>query len=37
MLSWINQRRAEWELHFDQLGEYLNTLTKRGGAHGKDK
>src|ERR1700674_3028576 len=23
---WINQRRTEWEQHFDQLGEYLNTL-----------
>src|ERR1700678_402604 len=20
--QWINQRRAEWERHFDQLGEY---------------
>ena len=34
---WINRRRTEWEHHFDQLGEYLNTLAKGGGAHGKDK
>jgi DNA-binding transcriptional ArsR family regulator len=35
--QWINQRRAEWEQHFGQLGEYLNTLVKRGGTHAKDK
>jgi len=35
--QWINQRRAEWERHFDQLGEYLNTLAKAGAAHAKDK
>ena len=35
--QWINQRRAEWEQHFDQLGEYLNTLVKGGGTHAKDK
>lgn len=35
--QWINQRRAEWEQHFDQLGEYLNTLVREGGAHAKDK
>jgi DNA-binding transcriptional ArsR family regulator len=35
--QWISQRRAEWEQHFDQLGEYLNTLVKAGGAHAKDK
>jgi DNA-binding transcriptional ArsR family regulator len=34
---WINQRRAEWEQHFDRLGEYLNTLAKGGGIHAKDK
>jgi DNA-binding transcriptional ArsR family regulator len=34
---WINQRRAEWQQHFDQLGEYLNTLAKAGGADDKDK
>jgi DNA-binding transcriptional ArsR family regulator len=35
--QWINQRRSEWERHFDQLGEYLNTLVKAGGMHAKDK
>ncbi|MEA2910412.1 MAG: hypothetical protein QOJ15_2493 [Bradyrhizobium sp.] len=35
--QWINQRRTEWEHHFDQLGEYLNTLVKGGGTHAKDK
>ncbi len=35
--QWINQRRAEWEQHFDQLGEYLNTLVKGKGTHDKDK
>ena len=35
--QWINQRRAEWGQHFDQLGEYLNTLAKEGGTHAKDK
>ena len=35
--QWINQRRAEWEQHFDQLGEYLNTLVKGGATHAKDK
>ena len=24
--KWINQRRAEWEMYFDQLGEYPSTL-----------
>jgi DNA-binding transcriptional ArsR family regulator len=24
--QWINARRAEWERHFDRLGEYLETL-----------
>ncbi|HTX23709.1 MAG TPA: metalloregulator ArsR/SmtB family transcription factor [Steroidobacteraceae bacterium] len=35
--QWINRRRAEWEQHFDQLGEYLDTLVKSGGTHAKDK
>jgi DNA-binding transcriptional ArsR family regulator len=35
--QWINQRRAEWERHFDQLGEYLNTLVKGGGTRAKEK
>src|ERR1700675_4707911 len=35
--QWINQRRAEWEHHSDQLGEYLNTLVKGGATHAKDK
>jgi DNA-binding transcriptional ArsR family regulator len=35
--QWINQRRAEWERHFDQLGEYLNTLTKAQRIHAKDE
>src|SRR6202048_4992714 len=26
--QWINQRRTEWERHFDQLGDYLNALAK---------
>jgi len=24
--QWINERRAEWERHFDRLGEYLQAL-----------
>ena len=35
--QWINQRRAEWQRHFDQLGAYLNTLAKGEGSHDKDK
>lgn len=35
--QWINQRRTEWERHFDQLGEYLNTLEKEVKTHAKDK
>jgi DNA-binding transcriptional ArsR family regulator len=31
--QWINQRRMEWQRHFDQLGEYLNGLVKAGGTH----
>jgi DNA-binding transcriptional ArsR family regulator len=35
--QWINQRRAEWEQHFDQLGEYLSSLAKREGIDAKNK
>jgi DNA-binding transcriptional ArsR family regulator len=35
--QWINQRRSEWEQHFDQLGEYLKTLAKEGESYGKDR
>src|ERR1700722_16860577 len=35
--QWINQRRAEWEQHFDRLGEYLNSLVKADAAHVKNK
>ena len=35
--QWIKQRRAEWEQHFDQLGEYLNTLVKVGGTYAEGK
>jgi DNA-binding transcriptional ArsR family regulator len=35
--QWINQRRSEWEQHFDQLGEYLKTLTNGAEPDGKDK
>src|SRR5579863_9151911 len=34
---WISQRRAEWERHFDRLGEYLSTLVKERAPHAKDK
>jgi DNA-binding transcriptional ArsR family regulator len=33
--QWINQRRAEWEHHFDRLGEYLHTLKPEGEDDGK--
>lgn len=33
--QWINQRRQEWEGHFDRLGEYLNTLQAEGDGNGK--
>ncbi|SFD37482.1 transcriptional regulator, ArsR family [Cupriavidus sp. OV038] len=26
--QWISARRAEWEGHFDRLGEYLETMKK---------
>ena len=35
--QWINQRRLEWERHFDRLGEYLETLKKEGPSHGSHK
>src|ERR1700722_16946575 len=35
--QWINRRRTEWEHHFDQLGEYLNTLEKGRGTDANDK
>lgn len=35
--QWINQRRAEWHRHFDQIGEYLNALVKGERSHDKDK
>src|SRR5271165_6449141 len=35
--QWINQRRLEWERHFDRLGEYLETLKKEGPSHGGHK
>jgi DNA-binding transcriptional ArsR family regulator len=33
--QWINQRRTEWELRFDRLGEYLKTLNKTVIQHGE--
>jgi DNA-binding transcriptional ArsR family regulator len=35
--QWINQRRLEWERHFDRLGEYLETLKKEGSSYGSRK
>src|SRR5580693_2279197 len=35
--QWINQRRLEWERHFDRLGEYLETLKKEGPSNGGHK
>ncbi|MGA2777638.1 MAG: metalloregulator ArsR/SmtB family transcription factor [Steroidobacteraceae bacterium] len=33
--QWINQRRLEWQQHFDRLGDYLETLkNEAGGSHG---
>ena len=29
--QWIDERRAEWERHFDRLGEYLKTLNQTEG------
>jgi DNA-binding transcriptional ArsR family regulator len=28
--DWINQRRTEWEGQLDRLGEYLETLKRKG-------
>src|SRR5215469_13299738 len=28
--QWISQRRGEWELRLDRLGEYINSLKQRG-------
>jgi len=35
--QWINDRRSEWEQHFDRLGRYLETLkrTNEGSSHDK--
>jgi DNA-binding transcriptional ArsR family regulator len=33
--QWINQRRLEWEHHFDRLGEYLNHLKNEGEGNGQ--
>ena len=32
--QWINARRAEWEGHFDRLGEYLETMKKEATSDG---
>jgi DNA-binding transcriptional ArsR family regulator len=32
--QWINQRRQEWERHFDRLGDYLKHLQQHGGKDG---
>lgn len=34
--QWINQRRLEWEQHFDRLGAYLETLNTQGDPHDDD-
>ncbi|CAJ0821012.1 MULTISPECIES: helix-turn-helix transcriptional regulator [Ralstonia] len=34
--QWINQRRLEWEQHFDRLGAYLETLKTQGDPHDDD-
>ena len=34
--QWINQRRLEWEQHFDRLGAYLETLKTQGDLHDDD-
>ncbi|CAJ0800959.1 ArsR/SmtB family transcription factor [Ralstonia holmesii] len=34
--QWINQRRLEWEQHFDRLGAYLDTLKTQGDVHDDD-
>ncbi|HMD72590.1 MAG TPA: metalloregulator ArsR/SmtB family transcription factor [Steroidobacteraceae bacterium] len=36
--QWINQRRSEWQGHFDRLGKYLENLKREEGeAHGADE
>jgi DNA-binding transcriptional ArsR family regulator len=35
--QWINQRRLEWEQHFDRLGAYLETLKTQGDTHDDDR
>src|ERR1700728_3288887 len=35
--QWINARRAEWERHFDRLGEYLEILKQTGKGAADDK
>jgi DNA-binding transcriptional ArsR family regulator len=35
--QWISQRHAEWEQHFDRLGDYLKILEKGGEPYDKDK
>ena len=35
--QWINQRRLEWEQHFDHLGAYLETLKTQGDTHDDDR
>jgi hypothetical protein len=32
--QWISARRAEWEGHFDRLGEYLETMKKEAASDG---
>ena len=32
--QWISARRAEWEGHFDRLGEYLATMKKEAASDG---
>jgi DNA-binding transcriptional ArsR family regulator len=34
---WINERRAEWERHFDRLGDYLKTLNQTSEGTADDK
>lgn len=35
--QWIEARRAEWETHFDRLGEYLQTLKRMEEGEPHDK
>jgi DNA-binding transcriptional ArsR family regulator len=34
---WINERRLEWERHFDRLGEYLESLKQSSQEPQNDK